>query len=350
MARRTRRPNRISRIILVLAAVVASTAVWKIYEDVLSSNVNLEGGAVGYAYIPSGKSIGEIEADLVRQKILRNNKAFFRLIDLLSYETRLKAGRYRVNGSMGNLELMRLFASGKQEPLDVTFISAARKSDFAGFWSHQLEADSTHIMDLLGDPMFAKQFGLNTENVLTLFIPNTYNFYWNTHAEKLVMKLASAYADFWDSTRLEKAKKLGLQKWEVSVLASIVQKETAKRDEMPVIAGVYFNRLKKRIPLQADPTVIFALDTPGIHRVTGPMLQIASPYNTYRHAGLPPGPICVASVQAIDAVLNMKKHRYIYFCAKPDFSGYHTFAETFSQHMINARKWQRELNRRGIMR
>jgi UPF0755 protein len=246
------------------------------------------------------------------------------------------------------MDIIRMLVAGKQDPFNVTFNYAERKEDFASFWGKQLEADSTQILLKLNDTAYAAQFGLTTENVLTLFLPNTYNFYWNTSADKLLNKLTTVYNTFWDSTRLQKAEQLGLAKSEVSILASIVQKETYRKEEMPVVAGVYYNRLKKGMLFQADPTVIYAMNDRSIKRVCGPMLDCESPYNTYRYKGLPPGPICVPSIQAIDAVLNLQHHKYIYFCAKEDFSGYHNFAETFAQHQVNARKYQRELNKRGI--
>lgn len=333
---------------LAIVAVLVLSAAWKIYEDVLSPNVNIEEGETLYLYVHTNESFDTLAGEIEGKQVLRNPQALTRLVKLLRYQDRIKPGRYKLTHDMGNMELIRLLVSGRQEPFDITFRYAERKEDFAAFWGRNLEADSMQLLERLNDPAFAASVGLTTENILTLFVPNTYNFYWNTSADKLLAKLIGAHDDFWDSTRVNKAQQLGLTQAEVGILASIVQKETNNVPEMPVVAGVYYNRVKRGMPLQADPTIIYAMNDRSIRRVAGPMLSIESPYNTYRHTGLPPGPICVPSVQAVNAVLNMQPHRYIYFCAKEDFSGCHNFAESFAQHQLNARKYQRELNRRGI--
>jgi UPF0755 protein len=335
-------------ITLCIVGLLLATAAWKIYEDVLSPSVNIEKGQTTYLYVHSSENFETLAGEIEGKKVLRNTDALRRLVTLLGYENRIKPGRYTLTHDMSNLELIRLLVSGKQDAFDVIFRYAERKEDFASFWGKNLEADSVALLATLNDSAYAAQFDLSTENILTLFIPNTYNLYWNTSSNKLLNKLTDAYEDFWDLARIQKAEQLALTKAEVSILASIVQKETFKKEEMPIVAGVYYNRLKKGMLLQADPTVIYAMNDKSIRRVSGAMLNSESPYNTYRKTGLPPGPICIPSVQAINAVLNMNRHKYIYFCAKEDFSGCHNFAETFSQHQQNARKYQRELNRRGI--
>jgi UPF0755 protein len=241
-----------------------------------------------------------------------------------------------------------MMASGRQTPLDITFKYADREEDLVRFWSSQLEADSNELHRLLKDTSLFEDIGLDTLNSISVFIPNTYNFYWNTPAEDLLLRMKKEYKAFWNDERKNKAAALALSPQQVSILASIVQKETYQKAEMPVVAGVYYNRLQKGMPFQADPTILFVLNDKSVKRVSGAMLQIESPYNTYKYSGLIPGPICIPSPQAIDAVLNLQKHKFIYFCAKEDFSGFHNFAATFSQHQVNARKYQRELNRRGI--
>jgi UPF0755 protein len=178
-----------------------------------------------------------------------------------------------------------------------------------------------------------------------MFLPNTYNFLWNTDPVQFLDRMKKEYDAFWNDNRLQRLKAIGLDRFEVVTLASIVQEETFKSDEMPRVAGAYMNRLKKGIKLQADPTVIYALGDYTIKRVLHRHLTVNSPYNTYKYAGLPPGPIRIPSIQAIDACLNFEKHEYLYFCAKEDFSGYHNFARTYGEHLVNARKYQRELNR-----
>ena len=335
-------------ITLTIVCVFLATAAWKIYEDVLSPNVNITANETAYLYVHTGQDFETLAKDIEGKNVLRNIDALKRLIKLFGYESRIKPGKYRLTYDMGNLQIIRMIVAGKQEAFDINFKYAERKQDLAAFWGNQLEADSIDILKILNDSSFAAKFELTTENMITIFIPNKYNFYWNTTAFKLVNRMLDEYDDFWDSTRINKANKLGLTKPQVSIFASIVQKETHNIDEMPIVAGVYYNRFKKGLLFQADPTIIYAMNDKSIRRVAGKMLDVESPYNTYKYKGLPPGPICVPSVQAIDAVLNMKQHKFIYFCAKEDFSGYHNFAETFAQHQINAQKFQHELNKRGI--
>lgn len=335
-------------IILGVLALIILAAGIKIYEDVLASNVKLEKDETAYLYVRTNMSFDENMEEIRKTGLLRNSDALKRVIALMGYEGNIKPGRYKIDGTINNLKLARQLITGRQEPVNVIFKYAERKEDLARFWALQLEADSMEIKALLENDSLANALQLNTTTIVSIFIPNTYNFYWNTSARKLVERMAKEYELFWDSTRVEKAKMLGLSKAEVSVMASIVQKETYQKAEMPIVAGVYYNRLQKGMPFQADPTIIFAMNDKSIKRVTGPMLKINSPYNTYIYKGLPPGPICVPSVQAIDAVLNLKTHNYIYFCAKEDFSGYHNFSSSFDQHCNYARKYQRELNRRGI--
>ncbi len=336
------------RITLVVALVLLLAAAFRVYEDFFASNINLPKGESAYIYVYSNKSFGESLEMMNQDKVFKNAKAFARLVALTGWEGQLKPGRYKVDASMGNLSLLRLLRSGKQEPLDITFKYAERKRDLVSFWSQKLEADSNELLAILNNPQWLDSVGLDTENAISMFIPNTYNFYWNTSAEKLYRRMKGEYLDFWDSTRLEKAAALQLTPAQVAVMASIVQKETHRKDEMPVVAGVYYNRLQKGMMFQADPTVIYAMDDRTIKRVAGAMLDVESPYNTYKYKGLPPGPICVPSVQAVDAVLNMQRHKYIYFCAKEDLSGYHSFAATYAQHQVNATKYQRMLNKKGI--
>jgi UPF0755 protein len=299
-------------------------------------------------YVYSTKSFGENIELIGKSGILNNADAFARLARLSGYDDMIRPGRYEVTREVSNLQLLRMLVSGRQAPVDVVFKYAQRKEDLARFFATQLEADSSELLSILNDPGFCDSLNLTPENVLVLFIPNTYNYYWNTTAQKLVQRTVNEYNKFWSPERQQKVKELNLTQAEVSILAAIVQKETYRKDEMPVVAGVYINRLRRGMPLQADPTIIYAMNDNSIRRVAGEMLEIESPYNTYRNKGLTPGPICVPSQDAIDAVLNYTHHNYIYFCAKEDFSGYHNFAATFAQHQVNARKYQRELNRRGV--
>ncbi len=335
-------------IVLSVTLLLTITAAIKIYEDVFAGNINLEENKKDYIFVYTDKSFAENAVAIYETGLLNNTNAFERLANLTGYADLIKPGRYEVTKGINNLALLRLMVSGKQTPLDVTFKYAQRKQDLVSFWASKLEVDSNEMLNLLNDSAYCASLGFDTENIVSLFIPNTYNFYWNTSAQKLIKRMEQEYVAFWDANRTGKLDRIKLTKMEVSVLASIVQKETYQKDEMTLVAGAYLNRIKIGMPLQADPTIIFALNNNNIKRVTGEMLKAESPYNTYKYKGLPPGPICVPSKVSIDAVLNFTSHNYIYFCAKEDFSGYHNFAANFAQHQINARKYQRELNKRGV--
>jgi UPF0755 protein len=249
---------------------------------------------------------------------------------------------------MSNNKFVNLLRSGAQTPVKVLISPTRSRNIIASRASRQLEADSIDIFNLLNDETFLAKFGVTHETWMSLFIPNTYEFFWNTSADQFIERIAKEKNRFWTKKRLDRAHEIGLSELEVSILASIVEQETIKNDEKPIIAGVYMNRLKKGMRLEADPTLIFALGDFGITRVLDVHKNIESPYNTYKNKGLPPGPICIPTIKSLDAVLNYERHKYLFFCAKEDFSGYHNFARTYSQHRINASKFQRELNRRRI--
>lgn len=336
-------------IVAGIAAVLLVAAGIKIYEDVLASNINLKPGEKDFVYVYTHKTFDENMQALRESGLLFNTDAFVRLAKLTGYTELIKPGRYEVTSETNNIEMLRMLVSGRQQPFDITFKYAQRTTDLVSFWSTKLEADSFELNYLLSDSAFCDSLGFTPQTVIGLFMPNTYNFYWNTSARKLIARMHNNYTKFWaDTTRMQLIAKLNLSKNDVLTLASIVQKETYRGDEMPMVAGAYLNRLKKGMPLQADPTVIYAMNDNTIKRVAGKMLEVESPYNTYKYKGLPPGPICVPSTKAVDAVLNFTKHNYIYFCAKEDFSGYHNFAASFALHQQNARKYQRELNKRGV--
>ena len=214
--------------------------------------------------------------------------------------------------------------------------------------SHQLMTDSSNLARLLMDSTYCAQIGYSTETLPCLFIPNTYEVYWTMTPEAFVKRMQKEHDRFWNKERKAKAQSIGLTPEEVVTLASIVEEETANNAEKPMVAGLYMNRLHAEMPLQADPTVKFALQDFGLRRILHAHLETESPYNTYKHTGLPPGPIRIPSIQGIESVLNYTRHDYLYMCAKEDFSGTHNFAATFTQHLANARKYQQELNRRKI--
>ena len=257
---------------------------------------------------------------------------------------------------MNNNDLVNLLRSGKQTPIKVSFNNQDTFEKLAGRISQQIEADSVDLLNCFKNISFIKENEFSENTAIGMYIPNTYEFYWNTSAKSFRKKMLSEYHSFWNNARLEKAKKLNLSKNEVITLASIVQKETVKVDERPRVAGVYVNRLKRGMPLQADPTVIFAIKEKAndfdkvIKRVLYKDLEIDSPYNTYKYAGLPPGLIAMPDISSIDAVLNYEKHNYIYFVVNVEKFGYHKFAKTLTQHNRNKQEYVRWINKKGINR
>jgi UPF0755 protein len=249
---------------------------------------------------------------------------------------------------MSNLALVRMLRSGRQVPVKVTFNTVRTKEDLAEKITANLEVTKAQFLQLLQDSVYIRKFDFEEETIMSMFIPNTYEFWWNTSAETLFDRMYKEYQSFWTEERKAKAKALGLSQQEVSTLASIVQAESQKSDERPRIAGVYLNRLRIGMALQADPTLVFAAGDFSIKRLTGVHMAIDSPYNTYKYPGLPPGPINLPDINSLDAVLNTEKHDFLYFCAKEDFSGYHSFASNYNDHMANARRYQRALNAANI--
>jgi UPF0755 protein len=318
---------------------------YKIYSDVFHSNVSFKyAQKSNYLLVSSHKDILKFYSEVESGYYLDNFASFRRLAKLVHLEDKLKPGRYLLNNGMSNFDLLKKLISGRQESINIVFNSAERLNDLSGFFGQNLELDSNTLFALMHDVNITKKYGFDTFNFIGMFVPNTYNFYWNTTSSALLERMKREYDTFWTKDRLAKAIGCRLSPQQVSTLASIVQKESNKNDEMPIVAGVYMNRLRLGMPLQADPTIIYAWNDSGIKRVTNIHTSIVSPYNTYKNIGLPPGPICAPNIKAIDAVLNYAQHNYIYFCAREDFSGYHAFASSFQQHQQNARRYQLALN------
>lgn len=301
-----------------------------------------------YLCISTNSSYRDVSDQLIHSGLLTSYTRFNWVAQLINYPAHVKAGRYKLTQHMSTFQLVRLLYSGKQTPVTLTFNTIRTKEELAGRLAHELEADSLSIISRLNDNTFLKSLNKNSATSLLLFIPNTYEFFWNTSADALFSRMNKEYHTFWNSQRLEKAKQLKLTPDEIGILASIVQQETTKKSEMSTVAGVYINRLRKGMPLQADPTLVFAHQNFELKRVLNKHKQINSPYNTYKFKGLPPGPICLPESYTIDYVLQAKKHKHLYFCAKPDLSGYHSFSPTFSEHLINAKKYQAKLNKLQI--
>jgi len=334
---------------ILMVCLGLSITIFELYKTIFSSNVILKNKQSGFLYIPSHSNYSDVIEILKKKEILINIESFDWLASRLDYKNHVHPGKYKLKRNMSNKDLIILLKSGRQTPVKITINNIRTKEELISKISKLVEADSTNLIHLLTSKEFLKPYQLNPINALSLIMPNTYEVYWNTDATKLLNKIGNNYLKFWNQNRKEKAQNLELTPAQIIVLASIVEKETNKNAEKPEIAGVYINRLKSGRKLEADPTLVFASGDFNIHRVLNIHREIDSPYNTYKYEGLPPGPICMPSAASIDAVLNYEKHHFMYFCAKPDFSGFHQFSRTFEEHLNVARKFRKELSKRNIM-
>ena len=308
-----------------------------------------------YVYIDNDDTIDSVYAKVSPRANSMSMSAFRMLTNYSSYATNVRSGRYAIRPGEGALIVFRHMKNGLQTPVSLTVPSVRTTDKLAAELSKKLMADSAEIYRALSDEQTCSKFGYDTATIACMFIPNTYDIYWNVSIGKLLDRMKKESNKFWNFERTQKAKAMNLTPVEVITLASIVDEETANNAEKPMIAGMYYNRLMLRnaeypegMPLQADPTIKFAWKQFGLKRIYNNLLSIKSPYNTYKNPGLPPGPIRIPSVAGIDAVLNHVKHEYIYMCAKEDFSGTHNFARTYQEHQQNAAKYTKALNERGI--
>ena len=341
---------------IITLAAVAVISVLLIYgfiliSQIFSANTKFEEKEV-YVHVPTGADYSEVKKIL--EPYIKNFDNFELVASKRSYPENVKSGRFLLKKDMNNIDLVRAMRSNV--PVKLAFNNQERLENFAGRVGSEIEADSLSLMKAFKDSTFLAENGFNEENVFAMFIPNTYEVYWNTSAEKFRDKMIKEYHNFWTDKRIEEAKKQGLTPVQVSILASIVHKESVKKDERPRIAGVYLNRLRLEMPLQADPTVIYALKLRDnnfdqvIKRVFYNDLVMKSPYNTYVNIGLPPGPIAMADITALEAVLNPEKNDYIYFCASVDRFGYHEFASNYAEHTKNAKKYSDWIASQGVTR
>jgi UPF0755 protein len=298
-----------------------------------------------WLYIPTGAKFPQVIDSLKRNNIVDDAMTFAALARFTKYRDNVKPGAYLIPQNSTNLQIIRMLQNGRQKPVKVVWNSVRTKADLARKLDARLELDSATILARLMDADTCAAYGFKPETIVAMFIPNTYEMYWNVSATGLWKKMRKEYSTFWTQDRLAMAKALDMTPEQVVTLASIVQWETAKPDEMPDVAGVYINRLRADMALQADPTVIYALGDFTIKRVLRGHTLTDSPYNTYKHKGLPPGPIDLPSATAIDATLYYHKHDYIFFVAKADFSGYHTFAKTYPEHLKYAAEYTKALDK-----
>ncbi len=301
-----------------------------------------------FLYIHTGSTYANVKKDLAEKGFINSTWSFDLLAKRAHYPEHIHAGKYRIDRGMSNYHIIRMLHAGKQIPVKLVVNKIRTKKDLAHLAGSNLEADSNTILQLLYNNSLLSEYGLDSNTAMCAIMPNTYEFYWNTDAEKTFRKMAKSYTNYWTDERKLAASNKRLTQQQVIIIASILEEETNKNDEKPNIASVYINRLRHGVRLQADPTIKFAVDDFTLRRITGQYLKIASPYNTYINAGLPPGPICTPSKTSIEAVLNAPETKLMYFCAKDDFSGYHAFAETLTEHQKNAKRYQQALDVRGI--
>ncbi len=334
---------------LIVFSVLLSSFTFYFYQVFNTPNILVDKEDALIA-IPTGSSFKEVQALLYDGGYVRDPVSFGFLARLKSYNKLVKPGLYSLKADMSNSAAINLLRSGEQSPTNITFNNVRLLSDLPEKITQNLEMTAEAFALALNNQSAMKAFGFDTANYVSMFIPNTYQVYWTIKPKELLQRMNAEYSRFWNDERKAKADSLGLTIYEVSTLASIVQSETAKIEEAKRISGLYINRLNRGIPLQADPTLIFAAKDFTIKRVLNKHREIDSPYNTYQNSGLPPGPIRMPDGHYIDAVLNFEAHKFLYMCAKADFSGYHEFATNLTAHMRNARKYQQALNQARIYR
>ena len=330
--------------------VISLIILLQLYRRVFASNILLPENETFYLLIPTDSGFGEVRDLLKESGVVHDMKSFDWVAARKNYPNHINPGRYCIRNRMNNNELVNMLRSGSQEPVQLIFNSVRTLEKLSGIVGNQIEADSSEILNHLLDESYISQFGFNHFTIMGMFIPNTYEVYWNSTADQFIRRMEREHRRFWTEERKRKAEALGLTTTEVSALASIIDEETNKDDEKPTMAGVYLNRLTRGIPLQACPTLRYATGDYTIRRVLLEHMEIESPFNTYKYRGLPPGPINIPSITGIDAVLNAEKHDYYYFSAKEDMSGYHYFSKTLAEHNRRARLYQKVLDEQRVFK
>lgn len=303
---------------------------------------------VSYLYIDDDDDMDSVSAKLSDIATPTGVAAVRTMARHMGYADKIRTGRYLLNEDMSALRFFRNLRNGHQEPMKLVMPSVRTKARLAQELSKVMMFRDSDFLKAISDASVCEKYGLDTAKIISMFVPNTYEVYWDTPIEKFLDRMKKESDRFWNSERKAKAEKLHLNPVEVITIASIIDEETANNGEKPMIAGMYYNRLKQNMPLQADPTIKFALQQFELRRIYTKLLSVESPYNTYRNEGLPPGPIRIPSVAGIDAVLNLVHHDYLYMCAKEDFSGTHNFAKTYKEHLANAAKYSEALDKRGV--
>lgn len=334
---------------MIVFTVMLSSFSFYAYQVLYTPNILVDQNDKYFA-IYKGTTFKELQDQLYDQRIVNDLVSFSFLAKIKGLDDRVKNGMYLFKKDMSNVRAINMLRAGLQTPVKMTFNNARKITELAPKITANLEIDSADIAPYLQQDSIAKSYGFDSLNFISMFIPNTYEVYWTAKPHEILDRMKVEYDRFWNDKRRQKADSLGLTPLQVSTLASIVDSETNLMKEAPTIAGVYLNRIRKGYPLQADPTLVFAIGDFSIQRVLDVHKRIDSPYNTYKYRGLPPGPIMMPSLNVVDAVLNAENHRFLYFCVNEDLSGYHVFAKTLVEHNQNARKLHRALNERRIYR
>lgn len=330
------------RVFLSIAALVVLGALFLGWR--LLGSATAFSGEKYNLYIGTGMSYEEVLAKLEKDTVLESPFFFNIVAGRLDYPANVKAGKYEIRRGMSLLRIARMLRNGRQTPVNLVITKLRTPENLASLIGRHFECDSSSVIHYLRDNDSLKEYGLDSNTVMTMVLPNTYNLFWNTTPSAIFKKIHANYKLFWTPARKEAAKARGLNPITTYILASIVEEETNKQDDKPKIASVYLNRMAKGMKLGADPTIKYALHDFELKRIYEKYLNVESPYNTYKYAGLPPGPICTASQQTLDAVLSSPQTDYLYFVAKPDFSGYSNFAATYEEHLQNAHAYQQSLD------
>lgn len=334
---------------LLILAIVGVLFIIPWYQKVFSSAVQTDDGKPQEFFIYEGWDYVKVGEELKSKGFITDPEGFHWVSEQMNYPNHVYSGRYIIKNGMSNRELVSLLRSGQQEPVNFTFVKFRTKDQLASYVGEKLMMSSQELLDVMNDREFLeKHNGLTPETAMAIFIPNTYEMYWNTEPREFYERMFKEYKRFWNDDRNAKRQKWGLNRLEVMTLASIIEEETNKNDEKERMAGLYLNRIRDKWPLQADPTVKYAVGDFTIKRVLNRHLQVDSPYNTYLYPGIPPAPICTPSIPSIDAVLNAERHDYMFFCAKIDGSGYHHFSKTQAEHTNYANQYRAMLDKRGI--
>lgn len=340
--------NKYFKIGILLFSTITAMFSFYAWQILKTPNFNVKEGKDYELFIDSTDTYDTVFNKLQKDSVIIDVLSFKFLSKVLNLTEKVHEGRYLIGSEDGNLKIINKLRRGTEDPYRLIINSWRTKEDFAGKIAKQIPLDSNQILHFLDSSNYCNELGFTPDNILTLFIPNTYFIYYSKDFKDLVKRMQKEYGKFWTKTRIQQAKALGFTPTETTILASIVEGESKKSSEQSRIAGVYYNRLKANMPLQADPTVVFALKDFTIKRVNQDHIRFRSPYNTYINKGLPPGPISIPNIEVIDKVLNLEKNQFYYFCANPDFSGTHLFAKDYAEHLKNAKLYQDALDKNKI--